>query len=109
MADKTPGPVKKALGPIGLGLTSVVAQGTYQEVQAATGSRTLATLAGASEFAPVGYSDVKDIAAARSAPDTFGMTPAGRIAAEQEAGFIDLETNREPEAAPAPEAGFITR
>ena len=109
VADKTPGPVKKALGPIGLGLTSVVAQGTYQEVQAATGSRTLATLAGASEFAPVGYSDVKDIAAARSAPDTFGMTPAGRIAAEQEAGFIDLETNREPEAAPAPEAGFITR
>ena len=109
VADKTPGPVKKALGPIGLGLTSVVAQGTYQEVQAATGSRTLATLAGASEFAPIGYSDIKDIAAARSAPDTFGMTPAGRIAAEQEAGFIDLETNREPEAAPAPEAGFITR
>jgi len=109
VVDKTPGPVKKAFGPLAAGLTTLTAAGTAQRVEAATGSRTLGAIAGASEFAPIGYSDVVDMAAGRSAPDTFGMTPASRIAAEQEAGFIDLETNREPEAAPAPEAGFITR
>lgn len=102
MADailgKVPGPVKKALGPLGVGLTAATAISTTSEVKAATGSKTLAAIAGASEFGPIGYSDVRDLAAARSEPDTFGMTPASRIAAEQEAGFINID--RKPEAVP---------
>lgn len=95
---KVPGPVKRALGPLGVGLTAATAISTTSEVEAATGSKTLAAIAGASEFGPIGYSDVRDLAAARSEPDTFGMTPASRIAAEQEAGFIDIDSG--PEAAP---------
>ena len=109
--DKLPGPVKKSLGPIGIGLTAVTAASTISEVEAATGSPTLAAIAGASEFGPIGYSDVRDIAAGRSEPDTFGTTPASRIAAEEQAGFIDLGRDRGPEAAPAtqPDQGFLSR
>lgn len=108
---KLPGPVKKSLGPIGLGLTAATAASTATEVEAATGSPALAAIAGASEFGPIGYSDVRDIAAGRSEPDTFGTTPASRIAAEEQAGFIDLGRDRGPEAAPATEQdqGFLTR
>ena len=108
---KVPGPVKKALGPLGLGLTAATAASTVTEVEAATDSPTLAAIAGASEFGPIGYSDVRDIAAGRSEPDTFGTTPASRIAAEEQAGFIDLGRDRGPEAAPATEQdqGFLTR
>jgi integrase len=106
---KLPGPVKKALGPVGVGLTAVTAATTAREVEAATGSATLGAIAGASEFGPMGYSDVRDLGAARAAPDTFGLTPASRIAAEEDAGFIDLGRNREPETSPAPEEGFVTR
>ena len=109
-ADKLPGPVKKALGPIGAGLTTITAAATTKEVQAATGSPTLATIAGASEFGPIGYSDIRDIAAARAEPDPFGLTPASRIAAEEEAGFINLGRNRGPEATPvSQEQGFASR
>ena len=90
-----PGPVKKALFPLGLGLTAATAASTVSEVEAATGSPTLAAVAGASEFGPVGYSDIKDIAAARAEPDPFGMTPASRIAAEEQAGFIDLDVTED--------------
>jgi len=108
--EKVPGPVKKALGPIGLGLTAATAASTVSEVEAATGSPALAAAAGASEFGPLGYSDIKDIAAARAEPDPFGMTPASRIAAEEEAGFIDLGRDRGPEAAPVnQEQGFLSR
>ena len=108
---KVPGPVKKALGPLGLGLTAATAASTVTEVEAATGSPALAAIAGASEFGPIGYSDVRDIAAGRSEPDTFGTTPASRIAAEEQAGFIDLGRDRGPEAAPAtqPDQGFLSR
>jgi|11_taG_2_1085331.scaffolds.fasta_scaffold01636_4 integrase len=108
---KVPGPVKKALGPLGLGLTAATAASTATEVEAATDSPALAAIAGASEFGPIGYSDVRDIAAGRSEPDTFGTTPASRIAAEEQAGFIDLGRDRGPEAAPAIEQdqGFLTR
>ena len=108
---KVPGPVKKALGPLGLGLTAATAASTVTEVEAATDSPTLAAIAGASEFGPIGYSDVRDIAAGRSEPDTFGTTPASRIAAEEQAGFIDLGRDRGPEATPATEQdqGFLTR
>ena len=108
---KVPSPVKKALGPLGLGLTAATAASTVTEVEAATGSPALAAIAGASEFGPIGYSDVRDIAAGRSEPDTFGTTPASRIAAEEQAGFIDLGRDRGPEAAPATEQdqGFLTR
>ena len=108
---KVPGPVKKALGPLGLGLTAATAASTVTEVEAATGSPALAAIAGASEFGPIGYSDVRDIAAGRSEPDTFGTTPASRIAAEEQAGFIDLGRDRGPEAAPATQQdqGFLTR
>jgi integrase len=106
---KLPGPVKKALGPVGVGLTAVTAATTAREVEAATGSATLGAIAGASEFGPVGFSDVRDLGAARATPDTFGLTPASRIAAEEDAGFIDLGRNREPETSPAPEEGFVTR
>ena len=108
---KVPGPVKKALGPLGLGLTAATAASTVTEVEAATGSPALAAIAGASEFGPIGYSDVRDIAAGRSEPDTFGTTPASRIAAEEQAGFIELERDRGPEAAPATQQdqGFLTR
>jgi len=103
-----PGPVKKALGPLGVGLTAATAISTTSEVKAATGSKTLAAIAGASEFGPIGYSDVRDLAAARSEPDTFGMTPASRIAAEQEAGFIDIDGR--PEAASInQDQGFLSR
>lgn len=109
-ADMLPGPVKKAIMPIGLGLTALTAASTTKEVEAATDSPTLAAIAGASEFGPVGYSDIRDIAAARAEPDSFGMTPASRIAAEEEAGFIDLGRNRGPEAAPvSQEQGFASR
>ena len=105
---KLPGPVKKALGPLGVGLTAATAISTTSEVEAATGSKTLAAIAGASEFGPIGYSDVRDLAAARSEPDTFGMTPASRIAAEQEAGFVDID--RRPEAVPInQDQGFLSR
>ncbi len=104
--DRLPGPVKKSLGPIGIGLTAATATSTVSEVKAATGSSTLAAVAGASEFGPIGYSDVRDIAAGRSEPDQFGTTPASRIAAEEKAGFIDLGRNREPEANPAANQGF---
>lgn len=105
-----PGPVKKALGPLGYGLTAAVASSTISEVEAATGSKTLAAVAGASEFGPVGYSDIRDIAAGRSEPDPFGMTPASRIAAEEQAGFIDLGRDRGPEAASAnQDQGFLSR
>jgi len=104
---KLPGPVKKSLGPISIGLTAATAASTVSEVEAATGSSTLAAVAGASEFGPIGYSDVRDIAAGRSEPDQFGTTPASRIAAEEKAGFIDLGRNREPEANPAANQGFI--
>ncbi len=108
---KVPRPVKKALGPLGLGLTAATAASTATEVEAATGSPALAAIAGASEFGPIGYSDVRDIAAGRSEPDTFGTTPASRIAAEEQAGFIDLGRDRGPEAAPATQQdqGFLTR
>ena len=108
---KVPGPVKKALGPLGLGLTAATAASTVTEVEAATGSPALAAIAGASEFGPIGYSDVRDIAAGRSEPDTFGTTPASRMAAEEQAGFIDLGRDRGPEAAPAtqPDQGFLSR
>lgn len=108
---KLPGPVKKSLGPLGLGLTAATAASTVSEVEAATGSPALAAIAGASEFGPIGYSDVRDIAAGRSEPDTFGTTPASRIAAEEQAGFIDLGRDRGPEAAPATQQdqGFLTR
>ena len=108
---KVPGPVKKALGPLGLGLTAATAASTVTEVEAATGSPALAAIAGASEFGPMGYSDVRDIAAGRSEPDTFGTTPASRMAAEEQAGFIDLGRDRGPEAAPAtqPDQGFLSR
>lgn len=107
---KLPGPVKKALGPLGLGLTAATAASTVSEVEAATGSPTLAAVAGASEFGPVGYSDIKDIAAARAEPDPFGITPASRIAAEEQAGFIDLGRDRGPEAAPVSQnQGFLSR
>ena len=105
-----PGPVKKALGPVGLGLTAATAASTVSEVEAATGSPTLAAVAGASEFGPVGYSDRKDIAAARAEPDPSGITPASRIAAEEQAGFIDLGRDRGPEAAPVnQDQGFLSR
>lgn len=105
-----PGPVKKALGPLGIGLSAVAAESTTKEVEAATGSRTLAAMAGASEFAPITYSDVKSLAEARAEPDPFGLTPASRIAAEEQAGFIDLGRNRGPEAAPvSQEQGFASR
>jgi len=108
--SKVPGPVKKALGPVGLGLTAATAASTVSEVEAATGSPALAAAAGASEFGPLGYSDIKDIAAARAEPDPFGMTPASRIAAEEEAGFIDLGRDRGPEAASVnQEQGFLSR
>ena len=108
---KIPSPVKKALGPIGVGLTAATAASTISEVEAATGSPALAAIAGASEFGPIGYSDVRDIAAGRSEPDTFGTTPASRIAAEEQAGFIDLGRDRGPEATPdtQQDQGFLTR
>ncbi len=108
---KLPGPIKKSLGPLGLGLTAATAASTVTEVEAATGSPALAAIAGASEFGPIGYSDVRDIAAGRSEPDTFGTTPASRMAAEEQAGFIDLGRDRGPEAAPAtqPDQGFLSR
>lgn len=108
---KIPSPVKKALGPIGVGLTAATAASTVSEVEAATGSPALAAIAGASEFGPIGYSDVRDIAAGRSEPDTFGTTPASRIAAEEQAGFIDLGRDRGPEATPdtQQDQGFLTR
>lgn len=108
---KVPSPVKKALGPIGVGLTAATAASTISEVEAATGSPALAAIAGASEFGPIGYSDVRDIAAGRSEPDTFGTTPASRIAAEEQAGFIDLGRDRGPEATPdtQQDQGFLTR
>lgn len=107
---KLPGPVKKALGPVGVGLTAATAASTVSEVEAATGSPTLAAVAGASEFGPIGYSDIKDIAAARAEPDPFGITPASRIAAEEQAGFIDLGRDRGPEAAPVSQnQGFLSR
>jgi len=110
VVDKLPGPVKKALGPLGLGLTAATAASTVSEVEAATGSPALAAVAGASEFGPVGYSDIRDIAAARAEPDPFGMTPASRIAAEEQAGFIDLGRDRGPEAAPVnQDQGFLSR
>ena len=102
--------LKKALGPIGAGLTGVTAALSAKEVKAATDSSILATIAGASEFGPIGYSDIRDIAAARAEPDPFGLTPASRIAAEEQAGFIDLGRNRGPEAAPvSQEQGFASR
>lgn len=94
---KIPGPVKKALGPIGVGLTTVAALQTAEEVEAATGSPVAGAIAGASEFAPVSYSDVKSLAEARAYPDPYSLTPAGRIAAEEQAGFIDLGRNEQPQ------------
>lgn len=107
------GPAKKVLGPVGVGLAAMAAKESQAEVEEATGSKVLGAVAGASEFGPLTYSDVKSLAAGRADPDMFGITPAGRIAAEEQAfpgstGFVD--TDRAPEAAPdSNDQGFLSR
>ena len=107
------GPLKKLLGPVGVGLAALAAKETEAEVTEATGSPTLGGLAGASEFAPVTYSDVKSLAEGRGSPDMFGLTPASRIAAEEQTypgstGFVN--DDRAPEATPVDkDQGFLSR
>jgi integrase len=129
-----PGPVKKALGPLGIGLSAVAAQSTYSKVsEAATKAgvpeplaQTAGALAGASEFAPITFSDVEAVAEARVAPDMYGMTGASRVAADLElrddvndegrpigstTSLRDVEAalqlNRKPKAVPEVNQSFL--
>jgi len=120
LSGAIPGPVKKALGPLGIGLSAVAAQSTYSRVsEAATEAgvpeslaQTAGVLAGASEFAPITYSDVEAVAEARVSPDMFGMTGASRVAADmQSQEDVDVESslqlNRKPKAVPEVNQSFL--
>jgi len=119
IADRLPGPVKRALGPLMIGATTAAAVATQTEVSEAAEqagvpkplAEAAGTVAGASEFAPITYSDVEAMAKGRQDPDLFGVTPASRIAAEEEmysgsTGFVEQGI---PEAAPAEQQGFLSR
>lgn len=119
IADRLPGPVKRALGPLMIGATTAAAVATQTEVSEAAEqagvpkplAEAAGTVAGASEFAPITYGDVKAMAKGRQDPDLFGVTPASRIAAEEEmysgsTGFVEQGI---PEAAPAEQQGFLSR
>tara|TARA_A100001035_G_scaffold279848_1_gene282623 strand:- start:779 stop:2395 length:1617 start_codon:yes stop_codon:yes gene_type:complete len=119
IADRLPGPVKKAFGPLMIGATTAAAVATQTKVSDAAEqvgvpkplAEAAGTVAGASEFAPVTYSDVEAMAKGRQDPDVFGVTPASRIAAEEEmnpgsTGFVEQGV---PEAAPAEQQGFLSR
>jgi hypothetical protein len=119
IADRLPGPVKKAFGPLMIGATTAAAVATQTKVSEAAEqagvpkplAEAAGTVAGASEFAPITYSDVEAMAKGRQDPDLFGVTPASRIAAEEEmnpgsTGFVEQGV---PEAAPAEQQGFLSR
>ena len=118
IADKLPGPVKRAFGPLMIGATTAASIATQTEVSEAAEqagvpkplAEAAGTVAGASEFAPITYSDVEAMAKGRQDPDPFGVTPASRIAAEEEmypgsTGFVEQGI---PEAAPAEQQGFLS-
>lgn len=111
--DKTPKPIKSIVPGLGVASGYMAGKAKAEELGASPVVQELVGVAyGASELSPgLSLSDVQDLAEGRQDTDLFGVTPASRIAAEEEmypgsTGFVEQGV---PEAAPAEQQGFLSR
>lgn len=111
--DKTPKPIKKIVPGATVASGYMAGKSKAEELGASPIVQELVGgVYGASELSPgLSLSDAQDLAEGRQDPDLFGVTPASRIAAEEEmypgsTGFVEQGV---PEAAPAEQQGFLSR
>jgi hypothetical protein len=111
--DKTPKPIKKIVPGATVASGYMAGKSKAEELGASPVVQELVGGAyGISELSPgLSLSDAQDLAEGRQDPDLFGVTPASRIAAEEEmypgsTGFVEQGV---PEAAPAEQQGFLSR
>ena len=111
--DKTPKPIKSIIPGVAIASGYATGKAKAAEMGASPAVQKLVGGAyGVSEVSPgLSLSDVQDMAAGRQDPDPFGVTPASRIAAEEQmnpgsTGFVEQGI---PEAAPATDQGFLSR